>query len=859
MSDRVGIALLVINRLVIALVATLLATAIPSPARSQAPPSGGPDSVTVIPGERYSAGAIRSMLLGHDHRDLWTTPLRVEVLDLGTFEGGLTPVRRGGGLQTQALRFRAPDGREFQFRSVDKDPAAVVPPELRETLVAEVIQDQISSAHPVGALAVSPILDAVGVLHAEPRLVVLPDDSRLGEFRGEFAGMLGIIEERPDESDSELASFAGASNVVGTDRLLERIEEDLELVDSRAFLAARLMDVFLGDFDRHEDQWRWARFGDRREDSWKPIPRDRDQAFVRMDGLLLSLARGFYPQFVKFEGDYGRVLGLAWQARRLDRRLLSELKWPTWDSVATALREQITDSVLDAAVERLPDEYAPSDTPVLRRRLASRRDQLRDGARSMYDLSAGEVDIYTTDASEVAHVERLPDGDLQVVVTAPETPAGPLEIFRRRFHRTETKEIRLFLRGGADSVRVVGERRGIGVRVVGGGGRDRFVDEAGGAHFYDVGDNGVFVRGPGTSVDHRDFEIPPRTASPFNRDWGRRYSFPPRIRFSPDIGLLFGATVQRHDFGFRKLPWSSVTSLTAGWATGADALFVQGRVQVYRENSPTYWLVDGHASGLEVLRYHGLGNETIADRPKADYRTDTREYALEPRLVLPFGSAVSLALGPSLKFTETRRPPAWLDGEPLPYGMADFGRVGFATELALDGTDSPRAPSSGAFLSLGGSVFPAVWDVEDPFGRIEAVATTYWSPAGPLAPTLAVRAGATKMVGTYPYFDAAHIGDDETVRLGRDRRFAGDAIVYGNAELRVRIARPVIVLPVGIGLIGLYDVGRVWYEGESSDRWHGAYGGGLWIAFLRPENAVTVTVSRGEEHTGVYLSVGFPF
>ena len=107
-----------------------------------------------------------------------------------------------------------------------KDPAAVVPPELRETLVAEVIQDQISSAHPVGALAVSPILDAVGVLHAEPRLVVLPDDSRLGEFRGEFAGMLGIIEERPDESDSELASFAGASNVVGTDRLLERIEED---------------------------------------------------------------------------------------------------------------------------------------------------------------------------------------------------------------------------------------------------------------------------------------------------------------------------------------------------------------------------------------------------------------------------------------------------------------------------------------------------------------------------------------------------------------------------------------------------------------------------------------------------------
>ena len=41
------------------------------------------------------------------------------------------------------------------------------------------------------------------------------------------------------------------------------LEEDLDhRVDARGFLRARLMDVFLGDYDRHEGQWRWARYDD---------------------------------------------------------------------------------------------------------------------------------------------------------------------------------------------------------------------------------------------------------------------------------------------------------------------------------------------------------------------------------------------------------------------------------------------------------------------------------------------------------------------------------------------------------------------------------------------------------------------
>src|SRR5206468_102483 len=96
-----------------------------------------------------------------------------------SYARGLTPSRCGGRRQTKVLRFSGADGRDYAFRSVDKDPTLALPPELRATFVREIIQDQISSAHPGAPLVVAPLLDAVGVLNAEPRLFVLPNDARL--------------------------------------------------------------------------------------------------------------------------------------------------------------------------------------------------------------------------------------------------------------------------------------------------------------------------------------------------------------------------------------------------------------------------------------------------------------------------------------------------------------------------------------------------------------------------------------------------------------------------------------------------------------------------------------------------------
>ena len=157
------------------------------------------DTVWVTPRSRFDANVIQRAILGDGYRNLWAMPVQVQILNLQQFAGGLTPTQRGGGLQTPSIRLQSAEGPVFTFRSMDKDAARALDPELRESIAADLAQDFVSAVLPQGALILDRLLEAAGVLHATPQLMLMPDDPRLGEFREDFAGVLGWIEIRADE------------------------------------------------------------------------------------------------------------------------------------------------------------------------------------------------------------------------------------------------------------------------------------------------------------------------------------------------------------------------------------------------------------------------------------------------------------------------------------------------------------------------------------------------------------------------------------------------------------------------------------------------------------------------------------
>ena len=862
-------------------------------------PLPGARTHTVIPGERFRATPFERWFYGSNYRDLWTTPIELPVLDLDRVGGGLTPLRTGGFGQSISLHFTGQDGRRYTVRSLDKDATRRVPDIVRETVVGEVLQDLISAMLPTGALVVDPLMEATGILHSRHTLVVIPDDPRLGEYRGAFAGLIGLLQEHPSEAPDDTPGFAGSRKVSGTDNMWDDLEDGpCDRVDARAFLKARLMDFLIGDKDRHQGQWRWARFPDGDCHTWLPIPEDRDQAFIDFDGFAMALARRAIPIQIRFEDTYPNLVGLTMTGWELDREFLVELDRTAWDAVVADFREDLPNSVIEDAVRRLPPPYNEAVGETLARTLKSRRDELPDFADRYYELITHQAEIRATDRDEYLHCEHLPGGDLVVRIGLAEGPGGErtAPYFERTFYAEETREVRISLRGGDDRAEVSGTGGRISVHIDGGGGDDSFVNASGvdasRIAFYDSRGKNRFVKGEGARIDERPYRRPPATHTPNARyalDWGMQASTIPIVMVDRDLGAFLSVTHSRQFFGYRRAPFAARHSFSLGFTTGGFKPFASytGTFRgVLRNLDAT---VHAEYSGIDTVRFTGFGNDTQIQEWSDFYKVVQSYFvfapAIEYRPEPPAGEAhaadaeprrreVAIGLGPIIKYSNTpldANQDKFIASLQHPvYGTGSFGQVGAQGRVEYDTRSNPAYPTRGLLIRGAGTIYPGVWGVESAFGGVEGAVHTYLTARIPASPTLALRAGGKKVWGTFPFHESAFLGGPGFAGIGtsgnqvrglRKDRYAGDTSLYGNAELRLSVTSFQLLMPTEFGVFLAADAGRIFFAGDPADtnKWHTGVGGGFWLSFLNRRQTLSVAVMDGAEMTGLYLRAGFLF
>jgi hypothetical protein len=91
------------------------------------------------------------------------------------------------------------------------------------------------------------------------------------------------------------------SDTKSTITLFNNIVEDNDhRVLQKELLKARLLDILVADWDRHIDQWKWGVVDTGKGKLYYPIPKDRDQAFFRSDGVLLGYASRRILPFLKY-------------------------------------------------------------------------------------------------------------------------------------------------------------------------------------------------------------------------------------------------------------------------------------------------------------------------------------------------------------------------------------------------------------------------------------------------------------------------------------------------------------------------------------------------------------------------------
>jgi hypothetical protein len=314
----------------------------------------------------------------------------------------------GGGKQTTSLQLQGKDGNVYQFRTISKDPSTLLPQGFIRTFADDFFQDQISSAHPYGSLVVPDMAKAIGIYHVRPQLVYMPFSRLLGPYIQQVGGQLGTIEARPDEDVSDFKSFGNAKNAISTHKLYEELHDDNDNeVDQPMYLRARLFDILINDWDRHEDQWRWAEFKKEKGSLYRPIPRDRDQAFTKYDGLLPKLITKMVPDLQSFEYNIQNVAKLSIAARNLDRNFLNKLTHEQWLQIAFDVQTKLTDQVIEAAVRNMPPEvYSKSGEEIIAK-LKSRRNNLTKAAEDYYSVLAKEVTVTGSNKHEFVKIENL--------------------------------------------------------------------------------------------------------------------------------------------------------------------------------------------------------------------------------------------------------------------------------------------------------------------------------------------------------------------------------------------------------------------------------------------------------------------
>ncbi len=809
---------------------------------------------------------LKRKLLGNNYRKEWATPVTARKFNLKQEKGGFKIVSLGGGKQTKTLRLKDKKGREWILRTITKDPTEVVPRNFRNSVAEDLVQDFTSATHPYAPLTVPPLSKAIGIRQAEPELVFVPDDPAFGIYRKVFANKLCFLEER----------HAGLEDSKSTAKTLEKLIEDNDhRVDQRTALRARLLDIVLGDFDRHFDQWRFEVADTGKGKLYVPIPRDRDQAYFYSDGFLLNMITKTTLKFLKgFRHDIPSVEWFGFSAKDFDRIFLNKLSREDWEKEIKLVQEALSDEVIERSIRRLPPTVFNVSGETLINKLKSRRNLLMKEGIRYYEFISKEVNILGSNKKELFKITGQ-DNKMRVQVYKRNKQSDSASLMYDRVFDKTTDEVRLYGMNDDDIFEVENSTpRLVKIRIIGGRGKDTFnIDGRAKSYVYDLatGDNHLEGKARVKDILSPDPFVNVTDITNFRYNY---LKFPiPRLGFNAEDGLLLGIGLEYVKHGFRKSPYAAKHKFGSLVAVNRNSYQLKYQGEFNQLLGKWDLVLNGTIVNPVLDNFFGLGNETeqIFDNKRMNrefyrvrYNFVSGDVLLRkrPNRVLEYTLGASVYnywnhpednRGKILQWPEMVKLDATRIFQTKTY-------AGLKAGLLIDNLENTLFPARGIswnteFTSMQGlnsnslSVTKVVTDMN-----------VYAAMNEPSRFVTVLRVGGGHIFSkNFDYFQALSLGQNNYLRGFRKNRFAGSGLLYGSLEFRLKLFESKSPLfPGGVGLVAFNDLGRVWLRGEDSRTWHHSYGGGIYYA---PFNIILIsaTAAFSKEETLFNLTVGTRF
>lgn len=807
--------------------------------------------IIIKAGPQYKKGFLHQFLWGKHYRPEWLTPVEFHSFSLDS--AGLTPYQAGGGRQSKTLRLHDSAKKEYVLRSIDKTFGRALPEIFQGSFVETIINDQVSIAHPYAALTIPDLAEAAKVYHTWPRIVFVPRQKALDTFNTRFGNDLYLFEQRPDENWEEAKNFASSKKIISSENLLEKIhEKSSHRVDQLQYVRSRLFDMFIGDWGRHEDQWRWASLDSGNNTIYKAIPRDRDQVYTKFDGVLLNIIKSSagIGHLQSFDDRIHNVRTYNYPARNLDRHLANETTLDQWIAIAREIQQLVSDSLIETSVKKLPREVFPLSGNEIITKLKSRRQQLPEFAREYYKFLALEVGITGTTNAEhfvISQSDQLVK--LEIFDLNAERQPKKEPYYSRTFSPEETNELRVFGLDGRDSYDIQSLNTPIKIRIIGGPGQDEYrIQGKPWVHIYDSEDQqfpekkGVYFHLSEDTAIHQ-FEYDEFRYS--------KTGFGPSFFYSRDDRIYVGLkyTVLQHKW--RREPFANNHVFYGRYSIQQTSFHLGYKGLVNQFLGKWNLLVNAEYDWIRWTNFFGLGNESVM---KSDDRDFHRIRSRQGNLNIGFNHAVgrkgSITVSPfyqTIKLvndTERFLTKDFMEDNP----GTEFIRKHFAgTSLSYSYTslDNKLLPTRGIHLEAA-TGYTRNLNESKSFTTLSGNVQLYFPISDHLV--LSVNNGAATMNGKPEFYQLNNIGG-RLLRGYRRERFWGETIYHNNNELQYLFNVKSWVYNGKMGVFGFADQGRVWLKGEDSRRWHVGYGGGI---ILSPFNKVYISVMYGiSKETGL--------
>ncbi len=834
--------------------------------------------------EETTKGNTYKFFWGDRYRSYYSKNVLAPTVRLDTLFGGLTPVRKGGGHQSKSLRLEDAQGREYVMRALRKNALQYlqavafkdqyIEGQFNDTYTQKLLLDVFTGAHPYAPFTIGTLADAVGVFHTNPVLYYIPKQERLGVYNNEFGDALYMIEERAASGHGDKKSFGFSNKLISTDDLLKKIhsDEDHE-VDEQAYIRARLFDMLIGDWDRHEDQWRWAVFKENGKTVYRPVPRDRDQAFsIMADGFLLNFATKVITNLSlmqSYDEDIRNVAGFNLEPYPLDMALINESTKKDWDAQVSHIVTNLTDDVIEKAFAFFPPEVNDETINDIKRKLEGRRKNLQHISDTYFKHINRFQVVKGTDKDDWFDIERMQNG--QTKVTGYRIKKGKkADIFHQKtYSRAHTKEIWIYGLDDDDMFVVQGDGNNmIKVRIIGGQNKDTYdIRNGKKVIVYDYkSKKSEFLTNKGRKRLTDDYET---NIYDHKKLKNNAVQYLPAIGGNPDDGLSIGMAntfiangFERNPFTYKHTIYGAYYLATNGFQLNYNGEFanVVGRANLGIDvafTSPNF-----------ATNFFGYGNQSINLEPDND--AIERDYNRVKMRQLHFGTSLLWKgdLGSLVKLSANYQAIEVdnTQGRFVNVTTQLPARV-FTNQNFINGELSYhfKNTDNAAFSTMGMEThlifgYTSNLDASTGFGYFKPSISFDYKLSNSGNIVFATKlAGQMNFGDDFEFYQAARLGARNGLRAYRFDRFLGKSAFYQSSDIRVNLKKVKTgLLPLSIGIFGGFDYGKVWIDNFPTGDWNTSVGGGV---FFDAADMLSARISafNGDDGLRIAFGVGFGF